>query len=244
MMEFLQYALAFILALGILVVFHEFGHYCVARYFDVKILRFSVGFGRPLYMRRFGPDNSEFTIAWIPLGGYVKMLDEREGIVPAGESQRAFNNKPLGQRFAIVLAGPLFNFIFAIAAYWLVFTLGVTGYKPVIAGVEQGSLAAQAGVVSGQEIIAVNGKNTRTWASVLDKSVARIIEGGTLEYRVRDETRQERTLSMDVSRISIDDIAGGKLLDELGIKPRQTPIYSIVGDIVEDSPAAAAGLQA
>ncbi|MCG8324902.1 MAG: RIP metalloprotease RseP [Thiotrichales bacterium] len=244
MSEFLQYLLAFVFALGILVTFHEFGHYWVARRFDVKILRFSVGFGRPLYRRLFGADNSEFVIAAIPLGGYVKMLDEREGRVPAEERERAFNRKPLGQRFAIVLAGPLFNFIFAILAYWLVFTLGVTGVKPVVDSIEQGSLAARAGLGGGQEILAVNGRSTGTWASVMDKSVARIIAGGNLVYRVRDVSGNEQAIHMDVSGISIDDIAGGQLLKQLGITPRHMPVYSVVGKILPDSAAAAAGLAA
>lgn len=242
-MEFLQYILAFVFALGILVTFHEYGHYWVARHFDVKILRFSIGFGRALYTKRFGPDNAEFTIAAIPLGGYVKMLDERETTVNESETHRAFNNKPLGQRFLIVLAGPLFNFIFAIAAYWLVFTLGVSGYKPIIEEVEQGSIASQAGVYKGQKILAVNDRQVKTWASVMDKSVAKIIEGGLLEYKVQDATGQQRTLQLDVSSISVDDIAGGKLLDQLGIKPVQMPIYSRVGKVLPDSAAAAAGLQ-
>lgn len=243
-MEYIQYAAAFIFALGILVTFHEFGHYWVARYFDVKILRFSVGFGRPLYTRRYGTDNSEFTIAAIPLGGYVKMLDEREGPVARDELPRAFNRKPLGQRFAIVLAGPLFNFIFALVAYWLVFTIGVTGYRPLIDSVESGSLAEQAGISAGQEILAVNGKPARTWASVLDKSVARIIEGGKLEYLVRDNSQQEQLLIMDVTKISIDDIAGGQLLARLGIEPQRMPIYAIVGKVLPGGAAEKAGLKA
>ncbi len=243
MMEFLHYLLAFIFALGILVTFHEFGHYWVARRFDVKILRFSVGFGRPLYKRYFGADKSEFVIAAIPLGGYVKMLDEREGAVAEHELERAFNRKPLGQRFAIVLAGPVFNFIFAIAAYWLVFIIGVTGYKPVIEAVEAGTLAERSGLRTGDEIVAVNGHGTRTWASVMDRSVASIIEGGQLEYRVRDRTRQERPVVMDVSAISIDDIAGGRLLNRLGIDPRQMPVYTVIGRVLADSAAAEAGFE-
>lgn len=243
MMEILQYIVAFAFALGILVTFHEFGHYWVARRFDVKILRFSVGFGRALYTRRFGPDDSEFTIAAIPLGGYVKMLDEREGVVPANETHRAFNNKPLGQRFLIVLAGPLFNFIFAIFAYWLVFVIGVTGYRPIVEAVQENTPAAAAGLRSGHEILAVNGKPARTWASVMDKSVARVIEGGNLEFRVRQGDYGEEALTLDISGISIDDIAGGNLLSQLGIDPRQTPVYSVVGDVVDDSAAAVAGLQ-
>ncbi len=243
MLEFLQYVIAFVFALGILVTFHEYGHYQVARWFDVKILRFSVGFGRAFYSRRFGADNSEFVLAMIPLGGYVKMLDEREGAVAENERQRAFNNKPLHARFLIVLAGPLFNFIFAVAAYWLVFSIGINGYKPIIDNVEPGSIAASAGARAGQLIVAVNGEDTKIWTSVLDKSVAQIIDGGTLQFTVSDPSGQRRDLYLNVDAISIDDIAGGKLLNQLGITPKQAPIHSIVGQIVPGGAAESAGLQ-
>ena len=121
MIEILQSIIAFIVALGLLITFHEFGHYWVARKCDVKILRFSIGFGKPIWKKISGDDKTEFVIASIPLGGYVKMLDEREGKVADAEKDRAFNNKKLSQRFLIVLAGPVFNFIFAVFAYWLVF---------------------------------------------------------------------------------------------------------------------------
>jgi len=127
MMDFIQNLLAFIVALGILISFHEYGHFWVARKCDVKILRFSIGFGRPLWKRYFGSDRTELVLAAIPLGGYVKMLDEREGTVPPQDLNRAFNRKPLGQRTAIVLAGPIFNFIFAIFAYWMMYMVGLTG---------------------------------------------------------------------------------------------------------------------
>ena len=114
MIGFLQHLLAFVFALGVLITFHEYGHFTVARKFDVKILRFSIGFGRQLWKRRFGKDNTELVVAALPLGGYVKMLDEREGEVLPEETHRAFNNKPLQQRTLIVLAGPVFNFIFEV----------------------------------------------------------------------------------------------------------------------------------
>jgi regulator of sigma E protease len=129
MIELLQSVVAFIVALGVLITFHEFGHYWVARRCDVKILRFSVGFGRAIYKKQFGKDNTEFVIAALPLGGYVKMLDEREGDVKEEELPRSFNYKPLWQRFAIVSAGPIFNFIFAIFAYWIIFFFGINGLK-------------------------------------------------------------------------------------------------------------------
>ena len=121
MIDIVQSIAAFIVALGVLITFHEFGHYWVARCFDVKILRFSIGFGRTVYKKSFGKDSTEFVIAALPLGGYVKMLDEREGDVTEEELPRSFNYKPLWQRFSIVSAGPVFNFIFAVFAYWIIF---------------------------------------------------------------------------------------------------------------------------
>ena len=136
---------AFIVALGVLITFHELGHYLVARGCGVKVLQFSVGFGRPLWRRKFGPDNTEFVIGAFPLGGFVRMLDEREGVVPEAERARAFNNKPLNQRAAIVAAGPVFNFIFAVLAYWVIYMAGTTGLKPVIGSVQEASPAGARG---------------------------------------------------------------------------------------------------
>ena len=134
--------LGFVLAIGILIVVHEFGHYIVARSLGVKVLRFSVGFGKPLILRRAGSDATEYVLAAVPLGGYVKMLDENEGEVAPAERHRAFNRQALWKRTAIVLAGPGFNFLFAILAYWVVFMTGVPGLKPIIGKVAAHSPAA------------------------------------------------------------------------------------------------------
>ena len=172
MISLIQTVGAFIVALGILITFHEFGHYWTARRCNVKILCFSVGFGRPLWRRVFGSDNTEFVIGAVPLGGYVKMLDEREGFVPDQERARAFNNKSLGERTVIVAAGPIFNFIFAVLAYWLIFVIGVTGLKPVISAVEEGSVAMQAGFRADDEIMDINGQATPTWNTAVELLVA------------------------------------------------------------------------
>lgn len=242
-MEVLQHILAFVVAIGILVTFHEFGHYWVAKRCNVKILRFSVGFGRALWRRRFGADGTEFVIAALPLGGYVKMLDEREGEVPATELDRAFNRKPLGQRFAIVLAGPLFNLIFAVAAYTLMYTVGLTGIKPLVGQVEPGSIAAEAGLGSGDEIVAVGDRTTGTWASVAEIIVGRVVDGEPVRLQVRDADGKASTRTLDVAALSLDDIAAGSLLTRLGIEPRRPPLPARVAQVVEDSPAASAGLQ-
>jgi regulator of sigma E protease len=168
MIDILQSIAAFIVALGVLITFHELGHYWVARYFDVKILRFSIGFGRTIYKKTIGQDDTEFVIAALPLGGYVRMLDEREGQVNKEELPRSFNFKPLWQRFAIVSAGPIFNFIFAVFAYWIIFVVGVSGLKPIIGEIEFMSISDSAGLKSGQEIISINDNKTLTWAAAID----------------------------------------------------------------------------
>ena len=244
MMGFLQSLLAFLFALGVLIVFHEFGHYWVARRCDVRILRFSVGFGRALWMRRFGPDATEFVIGALPLGGYVKMLDEREGAVDPRERHRAFNNKPVSRRLAIVAAGPVFNLIFAVAAYWLIYMIGIAGLKPVLGAVEPGSLAAQAGLSAGDEIVEVAGHGTPTWSAVLDVAVGHVIQGGTLALVASDRSGERRPLSLDLSSISIDDMAGGHLLERMGMQAMRPLIPAVIGSVVDDSAAARAGLLA
>ena len=243
MIDFLQAAGAFILVLGVLITFHEFGHFWVARRCGVKILRFSIGFGRPLWTRRFGEDQTELVLASLPLGGYVKMLDEREGEVAEAEKHRAFNNKPLAQRTAIVSAGPVFNFIFAILAYWVMYMAGISGLKPVIDEVRQDSMAMQAGFQAGQQVLRVDGSETPTWATVVDATVAKVIEGGSLTYSVMDRDGGQEDVVMDLSKLSIDDMAKGQLLREMGITPR-TPVYpAVIGKISPGGAAEAAGLK-
>ena len=155
--------LALLVTLGVLIAFHEFGHFWVARRMGVKVLKFSIGFGKPLWSRCSGPDQTEFAIAAIPLGGYVKMLDEREGDVDESEVHRAFNRQTVGKRIAIVAAGPIFNFIFAIAAYFIMFTMGVPGVKPLIGDVAPQSAAFTAGLQQGDEILSIEEALTPTW---------------------------------------------------------------------------------
>ena len=155
-MEFLQNALWFVVAISVLVAAHEFGHFIAARKLGFKVLRFSIGFGRPLLSWRGGPpDHIQYWISMIPLGGYVKMLDEHEGPVVAAERHRAFHQRPVWQRVVVLLAGPAFNFLFAILAYWLMFVTGVQEMKPFVAAVEPGSVAARAELKPGDEITAI-----------------------------------------------------------------------------------------
>jgi regulator of sigma E protease len=233
--------LAFIVAIGVLVTVHEFGHFWVARRLGVKVLRFSIGFGKPLWQRRFGADNTELVVAAIPLGGYVKMLDEREGEVPATELDRAFNRQPVRSRMAIVVAGPLFNFLFAIAVYWLMFVAGVPGLRPVVGAVTPDSYAEQAGIVSGDEILAVGATATPTWETtvlaLLDASL-----GGhdAVALTVRNSQGVEHHLLASFES-SDQLLKKGGVLENFGLTPWQPP--AVIDRLVEDGAGARAGLQ-
>ena len=242
MIELLQSIIAFIIALGVLITFHEFGHYWVARRCGVKILRFSIGFGKPIYKKIFGEDQTEFVIAALPLGGYVKMLDEREVEVKEEELARSFNSKSLGQRFAIVAAGPVFNFIFAAFAYWLIFIVGVNGLKPIIGAVQPGSISQQAGLIKGQEIVAVDGEITKTWSAVIDKLVTHTVNADQIVLTTKDINEIKQTIQLDLSKVSIDDMAEGKLLEVLGLKVIELKLPAIIGEIMPDGAAEEAGL--
>ncbi len=242
-MDILQNIIAFVLALGILVTIHEFGHYWVAKKLGVKILRFSVGFGKPFWTRRFGQDKTEFVLAAIPLGGYVKMLDEREGEVAESERGRAFNQQPLKSRFAIVLAGPLFNFLFAIAVYWLMFIVGVNGLKPVVGVVDQGTIAAQAGLQTGDTIVEIEGEKTPTWAIVLHRSITAILDSDQLGVLVIDKRGQEKALTLDLRDVEVDDVTQGNFFDKVGMH-QYLPVYRpLIDSTTENGPARMAGLQ-
>ena len=242
MMDIFQSVLAFVCALGILITFHEFGHYWVARRCGVRILRFSVGFGKPLWQCVFGRDKTEFVIAALPLGGYVKMLDEREGSVNIEERERAFNNKPLGQRTAIVLAGPLFNFLFAIFAYWMCFMIGAEGLKPVVGEIEKASLAEQAGFMAEDQIMMVAGQDTATWTAVFDVLVREVVKGERTVFLVKDAIGAQKELLVNTSDVSVDDMAEGSLLKKLGFKPKRPLIPAIIGMVSADGAARQAGL--
>jgi regulator of sigma E protease len=235
---------AFIVAVGLLVTVHEFGHYWVARRLGVKVLRFSVGFGRPLLKRTAGADRTEYVVAAVPLGGYVKMLDEREGDVPAADLPRAFNRQSVYRRMAIVAAGPMFNFLFAVAAYWLMFVIGVAGVKPIVGDVEPGSPADVAGFKSQEEILAVEGEPTPTWESARFAILEAGIDGEGIRVQVRDDAQvlHERLLvppSQGLLKQSDTD-----LLTQLGLEPWRPPLPPVIAEVSEDGAAAAGGLRA
>ncbi len=242
MIDILQSIAAFIVALGVLITFHEFGHYWVARRFDVKILRFSIGFGRTIYKKKFGQDNTEFVVAALPLGGYVKMLDEREGEVKAEELPRSFNYKPLWQRFAIVSAGPVFNFIFAVIAYWVIFVVGVSGLKPIIGEVKPASISEHAGLKVGQEIKSINGEQTLTWSTVIEMLVKHTVNHDIVNLVVTDNDGVKQLVQINLSQITIDEMAEGKLLDALGLRVVELNIPAVIGEILSGGAAEKSGL--
>ncbi|MGE0860300.1 MAG: RIP metalloprotease RseP [Gammaproteobacteria bacterium] len=241
-MELLKTLASFGLAIGLLVTAHEFGHYWVARKLGVKILRFCIGFGRPLLTWRRG--ETEFALAAIPLGGYVKMLDEREGEVAPEEQHRAFNRKPLATRAAVVVAGPLANFLFAITAYWLMLMMGVTAPRPIIGDVTPDSIAARAGLARGQEIVAVDGTPAQTWDGVFRRALGGVLDERAVRLTVKDGGGATRDVALDVSRLSIDDLGEGDFFDSLGLAPDLPVIPPVIGKVVPGGAAEAAGMQA
>jgi regulator of sigma E protease len=242
-MALLQTLVSFIIALGLLVTIHEYGHYWVARKVGVKILRFSVGFGRPLWSTRRGPDATEFVLAAVPLGGYVKMLDEREGDVPDDLKHRAFNNQSLRDRAAIVVAGPLANFAFALVAYWLMYMVGVTGATPVVGTVTPGSLAEAAGLHSGEVITRVNGESSPTWDNVFRSSVTAILDDGAIVLTVKNDSGREHEAVLNLNTVSVDDLSRGEFFSKVGFEPYRAPIPPLIARVIDDGPAARAGLR-
>lgn len=241
-MGVIQNVLAVIVVLGLLITFHEYGHYWVARRCGVKVLRFSVGFGKPLWSRtdRHG---TEFAVAAIPLGGYVKMLDEREGPVAPDERHQAFNNQSVWARIAIVVAGPLANFLLAIVAYWLLFVVGTTTVAPVVGAVAPDSPAAHGGLASGQEIVAIQGERVRSWEEVNLKLVAAIGHSGELRVSTRDEgseVTRERGLPVENYLVRQDP---PRPLPSLGITPWRPAFPAELGQVLDGEAAAAAGLE-
>jgi len=231
-----------LVALGVLVTFHEFGHFWVARRCGVKVLRFSVGFGTPL-LRWHDRHGTEFVVAAIPLGGYVKMLDEREGEVPPEQLGQSFNRKPVRQRIAIVAAGPIANFLLAILFFWVLAMLGTQQVRPVIGAVESGSLAASAGLVAGQEVVSIDGKPTNGWSAVNLQLVRRLGESGTLRVGVRDEgatLERQHEISLDHWLRGADE---PDPIQSLGLRPWRPAITPVLAEIDPKGPAAAAGLK-
>jgi regulator of sigma E protease len=241
-MNLLVAVLSFLVTVGVLVVIHELGHYAAARLMDVKILRFNVGFGRPLWMRRRGPDRTEWVIAAIPLGGYVKMLDEREGEVRAHEVGRAFNRKSVWARIFIVLAGPIANLVLAVLLYWILFVAGVPGVKPVLGDPAPATPAATAGLANGDTLRAVDDEPVYTWNDVrwllLKEAVKR--EAVTLDVETASGGHAARRL--ELAGLTKDDL-DHDFLAKLGLRPFRPRVSALLGHVMPESAAQRAGLQ-
>ena len=241
--------LAFVLAIALLVVFHEYGHYWMARRCGVKVLRFSLGFGKVIYTRRFADSDTEWVISAIPVGGYVKMLDEREDDVAPQDLPYAFNRKPVLQRMAIVVAGPLANFLLAILLYWGLFVHGVPGLKPMLGEIPQGTPAAAARMQAQETILGINGKPVPSWQELhwmLMESVVRQnpdeVKNGRVKIQAKTAGGETVDQLLDVSGLSAKDL-DGDFLGKLGLHLYQPVVLPVIGNIAKDSVAQRAGLQ-
>ncbi|MCB1760123.1 MAG: RIP metalloprotease RseP [Gammaproteobacteria bacterium] len=243
-MDSLLFTIAsFIIALGILITVHEYGHFWVARKLGVKVLRFSVGFGRPLWKRVGRDDGTEYVVAAIPLGGYVKMLDEREGEVTADELGRAFNRQPLPVRSAIVAAGPVFNFIFAIVAFWLILVAGDSGTRPWVGEVTPGSVAELAGFQPDDELRMIADRVTPSWEAAVYALLREGVEGRDLTVRVSDRDGYEQLRVIPGEQLAAMSDDGGRILQRLGLAPKRPSVPPLIGQLVTGEAADRAGLR-
>jgi regulator of sigma E protease len=246
-MNFFWYVLWFVVAVSLLVTVHEFGHFWVARRLGFKVLRFSVGFGRPIWRSRAGPDQTEYVLAAIPLGGYVKLLDEREGPVPAHDLSRSFTRKPPWQRIVVLLAGPGFNILFAILVLWGMFWVnGETEIRPLVGEVVKDSVAERAGLHSGDQITAINGTPVAGQRDVVFGLLDAMSGQGQAVLAVRSSSGNAH-----IDTLSVTDSAERRRLTEpselfkgLGFEFWEPTVPAVLGKVIADGPAAHAGLKA
>ncbi|MEM8982238.1 MAG: RIP metalloprotease RseP [Pseudomonadota bacterium] len=241
-LDFLIYITAFLLAISLLVAVHEYGHYIVARLCGIKVLRFSIGFGKPLVSRRWGKDQTEYCLSSLPLGGYVKMLDERETDVSAADQHRSFQAQPVWQRILVLLAGPAFNFLFVIAAFWLLFMIGVTVQKPTIGEVEPGSPAAVAGLSAGDTIIRVDGRKVVGWEKAFLGIIDDMVGDGRVSLDVAGVDGVERAIELQVPAAAARLEEPGSVLRSIGFRPARPP--AVLAEVRAGGAAADAGLRA
>ena len=243
-MTFIFTIVAFVVALGLLIVFHEFGHFLVARWCGIKVLRFSIGFGQPLLRKRWGKDQTEWVVAAFPLGGYVKMLDESEGAVPPEELTRAFNRKSVAHRLAVVAAGPIANFLLAIVLYWFLFVLGVSAMKPVLGPVAPATPAAVAGFEKGDTIVKIEAEPVTTWQDARWLLLSNAVERSpAVAVETLDTHGQLVLRRIDFSGIDADDL-DGDFLKKVGLSSYQPAVKPIISQVTPDSAGSRAGLQA
>jgi len=239
MSEFLGSIWWLLVALGLLITFHEFGHYWVARRMGVRVLKFSIGFGKKLWSRK-GQDGTEYVIAAIPLGGYVKMLDEREGEVETQDLDQAFNRKSVWARIAIVIAGPAFNLIFTLLAFWLMFLFGMPESRPIVG--EVSGIAASAGIEPGDRIVSLDGESTDTWSHALLGLITPALDRDKVTLEVEQVNGHQRTIELDLGQLG-SDFQEEKTLQGIGIEPWRAKLPAIVGEVSADSPAYRAGFK-
>ncbi len=241
-MEIMHTLFYFIIAIGILVAFHEFGHFWVARKTGVKVLRFSIGFGKVVWSWQKDKDSTEYVISAIPLGGYVKMVDEREEEVKPEDLPYAFNRQPLWARSAIVAAGPIFNLILAVFLFWCVFIIGETGMRPIIGPVPENTIAAQAGIQERDEILAVNGHQTPTWTEAISQIFEQAMTGKQqIELLVKTLDGMERQDILNIGAVDIEK--SEEFYQRLGLKPWTPQIEPVIGKVLPDGAANEAGLK-
>ncbi|MCZ6559502.1 MAG: RIP metalloprotease RseP [Gammaproteobacteria bacterium] len=233
---------AFVVAISVLVAVHEFGHFWVARKLGFKVLRFSIGFGKPLWVHK-GRDDTEFMISAIPLGGYVKMLDEREGPVAADELHRAYNRKPVASRLAVLVAGPAFNFLFAVVAYWFLFVIGISGLKPVVGNIVADSPAAVAGMERGDLITSIGEKEIKSWEQVPLALIEILLDTGEVPIAIIDVDGYRRSLLIDVRGRAGELSDPSELFSGLGFNRWFPLIPPLLDEITAGGAAEQAGLR-
>jgi regulator of sigma E protease len=234
---------AFIVAIGILVAVHEWGHYIVARMLGVKVLKFSIGFGKPLWSRTAGPDNTEYCISAIPLGGFVKLLDEREEQVEHFERNRAFNHQPIASRLAILAAGPVMNFLFAILAYWMMFVAGVPGLQPIVGDVEPASIADKAGFSAEDRIVSMGGEPVATWEGAIIALLDAMLTDPRVSVEVVTAEGEKRLLYLDIQDKVAELTEPGRLLSGMGLSFWAPDLPPVIGVLRSDGAAHAAGFE-
>ena len=242
-MSLLNTIAAFIVALGVLIVVHEYGHYIVARFCGVKVLRFSVGFGRPLALWRRGRDRTEWVIAAVPFGGYVKMLDEREGPVAPAEAHRAFNRQSVWRRFLIVVAGPAFNFAFAVLVYAGLFMHGMPEMRPVLGEPIAGSIAAAAGLREGDTVRAIDGEAIATWQDLRWRMLKAALQRDSVRLELLDPRGHLRDASIDLQAFPTDETQKDAL-ELIGMRLYRPKYEPVIGQLEPGRPAEKAGLKA
>jgi regulator of sigma E protease len=240
--NFLFYLGAFALVLGVLIVVHEYGHYRVARACGIKVLRFSVGFGKPLWQKRYGPDGTEWAIGVFPLGGYVKMLDEREGPVAPEEVHRAFNRQSVWRRIAVVAAGPFANFVLAFFIYWGVFWHGTDELRPIVGSPPAATAAAAAGFENGERVLRIGDQAVQTWEDVRWLLLQRAVDESTVTLEVINARQEISVRRLDLSAVR-ESGWEGDAFQRLGLTFYRPQVPPVIGKVLQGSVAERAGLQ-